>query len=129
MSGLLVRASTEADVTRCAEIYAHHVLHGTASFEVDPPDLAEMNIGITHQELAARVAHGGTAIAAAPGLVEHQRAMLGLEGVDQAQGRLGGKDALDHVCPLEKAKDGTTDSTDSTADHQPDLPLFFCVNL
>ena len=42
MSELIVRASTEADVARCAEIYAHHVLHGTASFEVDPPDLAEM---------------------------------------------------------------------------------------
>jgi phosphinothricin acetyltransferase len=42
MSGLVVRASTEADVARCAEIYAHHVLHGTASFELEPPDLAEM---------------------------------------------------------------------------------------
>jgi len=42
MSGLIVRPSTEADVARCAEIYAHHVLHGTASFELDPPDLAEM---------------------------------------------------------------------------------------
>ena len=42
MNGLIVRASTEADVTRCAEIYAHHVLHGTASFEIDPPDLGEM---------------------------------------------------------------------------------------
>jgi len=42
MSGLIVRASTEADVARCAEIYSHHVLHGTASFELDPPDLAEM---------------------------------------------------------------------------------------
>ena len=42
MSKLIVRASTEADAARCAEIYAHHVLHGTASFEVDPPDLAEM---------------------------------------------------------------------------------------
>ena len=56
MSKLIVRASTEADVVRCAEIYAHHVLHGTASFEVDPPDLAEMkrrraavlDIGLPH---------------------------------------------------------------------------------
>ena len=37
-----MRASTEADVARCAAIYGYHVLHGTASFEVDPPDLAEM---------------------------------------------------------------------------------------
>lgn len=42
MNGLIVRASTEADVARCAEIYGHHVLHGTASFEETPPDLAEM---------------------------------------------------------------------------------------
>jgi L-amino acid N-acyltransferase YncA len=56
MSQVIVRASTEADVSRCAEIYAHHVLHGTASFEVDPPDLAEMkkrratvlNLGLPH---------------------------------------------------------------------------------
>jgi phosphinothricin acetyltransferase len=39
---LIVRASTDADVARCAEIYAHHVLYGTASFEVDPPDAVEM---------------------------------------------------------------------------------------
>ena len=42
MSGLIVRASTETDVARCTEIYRHHVLHGTASFEIDPPDVAEM---------------------------------------------------------------------------------------
>ena len=42
MSRVVVRASTEADVARCAEIYRHHVLYGTASFEVEPPDVAEM---------------------------------------------------------------------------------------
>ena len=42
VNDLIVRASTEADVARCTEIYRYHVLHGTASFEVDPPDLAEM---------------------------------------------------------------------------------------
>src|SRR6202040_2080525 len=65
MSELIVRASTDADVARCAEIYAHHVLHGTASFEVDPPDLAEMrkrraavlDLGLPHlvAERAGRV--------------------------------------------------------------------------
>jgi len=56
MSELVVRASSEADVARCAEIYAHHVLHGTASFEVEPPGLEEMkkrraavlDIGLPH---------------------------------------------------------------------------------
>ena len=52
-------------MARCAEIYAHHVLHGTASFEVDPPDVAEMtrrraavlDIGLPHlvAERAGRV--------------------------------------------------------------------------
>ena len=42
MSGLIVRASREADVARCAEIYGHHVLHGTASFETEPPSIEEM---------------------------------------------------------------------------------------
>ena len=65
MSELIVRASSEADVVRCAEIYAHHVLHGTASFEVDPPDHAEMkkrraavlDLGLPHlvAERAGRV--------------------------------------------------------------------------
>jgi L-amino acid N-acyltransferase YncA len=65
MSDLIVRASTEADVARCAEIYAHHVVHGTASFEVVPPDLGEMkkrrtavlDLGLPHlvAERAGRV--------------------------------------------------------------------------
>ena len=42
MGELIVRASSEKDVARCTEIYGHHVLHGTASFELDPPDYAEM---------------------------------------------------------------------------------------
>jgi phosphinothricin acetyltransferase len=41
-NGLIVRASTDADVARCAEIYGHHVLHGTASFELEAPDITEM---------------------------------------------------------------------------------------
>jgi phosphinothricin acetyltransferase len=65
MSGLTVRASREGDVARCTEIYAHHVLHGTASFEIDPPDFAEMkkrrsavlDLGLPHlvAELDGRV--------------------------------------------------------------------------
>jgi len=37
-----IRASTEADMRPVAEIYAHHVLHGAASFELEPPSLQEM---------------------------------------------------------------------------------------
>jgi phosphinothricin acetyltransferase len=30
------------DIAEIAAIYAHHVVHGTASFETEPPDAAEM---------------------------------------------------------------------------------------
>lgn len=38
----IVRDSVEADVPAIQAIYAHHVLHGTASFELAAPDLATM---------------------------------------------------------------------------------------
>lgn len=42
MSDPLVRPATANDVAEITAIYAHHVLHGTATFEIDPPDLEEM---------------------------------------------------------------------------------------
>lgn len=39
---LVVRDAVEADVAVITAIYRHHVLHGVASFEIDPPDEAEM---------------------------------------------------------------------------------------
>ncbi len=41
-AGLQVRASREADLPALTGIYAHHVLTGLASFEIEPPDEAEM---------------------------------------------------------------------------------------
>ena len=38
----VVRAATQADLDAIAAIYAHHVRTGTASFEIEPPDAAEM---------------------------------------------------------------------------------------
>lgn len=38
----LVRDATEVDLSAIQRIYAHHVLHGTASFEEQPPDVEEM---------------------------------------------------------------------------------------
>jgi L-amino acid N-acyltransferase YncA len=38
----IVRDSREGDMVEVAAIYAHHVLHGAASFEEEPPALAEM---------------------------------------------------------------------------------------
>jgi L-amino acid N-acyltransferase YncA len=37
-----VRDSVDADVAAIAAIYAHHVLHGTASFETEAPSTAQM---------------------------------------------------------------------------------------
>jgi phosphinothricin acetyltransferase len=39
---LLIRPSTPADLAAITAIYAWNVLHGTGTFELDPPDLAEM---------------------------------------------------------------------------------------
>ena len=39
---LLLRDSRDADLPAITAIYRHHVLHGTASFELDPPDQDEM---------------------------------------------------------------------------------------
>lgn len=39
---ILVRLSCESDLDAVTAIYAHAVVHGTASFELDPPDKAEM---------------------------------------------------------------------------------------
>jgi L-amino acid N-acyltransferase YncA len=36
----LIRVATETDAGAVAGIYAHHVLHGTASFDTEPPSIA-----------------------------------------------------------------------------------------
>ncbi|MFC3675578.1 GNAT family N-acetyltransferase [Ferrovibrio xuzhouensis] len=38
----LIRPSDDRDLPAIAAIYAHHVLHGYASFETEPPDVAEL---------------------------------------------------------------------------------------
>jgi L-amino acid N-acyltransferase YncA len=42
MPTLEIRPTVEADLPAITEIYEHAVLHGTATFELIPPDLAEM---------------------------------------------------------------------------------------
>ena len=42
MSNLSIRAAGAADILAISRIYAHAVRHGTASFELEPPDEAEM---------------------------------------------------------------------------------------
>ncbi|HEV3183917.1 MAG TPA: GNAT family N-acetyltransferase [Xanthobacteraceae bacterium] len=42
MTGLGIRAAVAADIPTITRIYAHAVRFGTASFELEPPDEAEM---------------------------------------------------------------------------------------
>ncbi len=47
MSESTIRPATPDDVASITRIYAHAVLHGTASFELEPPDEAEMRRRLT----------------------------------------------------------------------------------
>jgi L-amino acid N-acyltransferase YncA len=42
MTAPTIRPTTTADIPAITRIYAHAVKHGTATFELDPPDEAEM---------------------------------------------------------------------------------------
>jgi len=42
MSNVSIRPATVADIPAITRVYAHAVRHGTASFELEPPDEAEM---------------------------------------------------------------------------------------
>lgn len=42
LHGLAIRQAAQRDVAAIQAIYAHHVLHGLASFEEEPPNEAEM---------------------------------------------------------------------------------------
>jgi L-amino acid N-acyltransferase YncA len=55
----LIRPATPADLPAVAAIYGYHVLHGTASFETEPPDLDEItrrHAEIVKRDLPYRVA-------------------------------------------------------------------------
>jgi phosphinothricin acetyltransferase len=38
---IVIRDVSESDAPRIAAIYGHHVLHGTASYEVEPPSVSD----------------------------------------------------------------------------------------
>lgn len=52
-TGRAIRAATPGDARAIAAIYAQHVAHGTASFELAPPDAGEM-----HRRMTALLADG-----------------------------------------------------------------------
>jgi phosphinothricin acetyltransferase len=58
---MFIRDATPADLTAITAIYAHHVLHGTGTFEEEPPDEADMAARI------AKVQEAGSAWLVAEG--------------------------------------------------------------
>ena len=61
----LIRTSHDGDLAAITAIYAHHVLHGTGTFEIDAPNAAEMSR--RHAEVRAKglpwlVAEVGSAV-------------------------------------------------------------------
>lgn len=42
MTDVRIQPATDADAADIAALYAHHVVNGTATFEIDPPDAAEI---------------------------------------------------------------------------------------
>ena len=38
----IIRPSRDEDIAAIASIYTHHVLHGTGTFELDPPSPVDM---------------------------------------------------------------------------------------
>ena len=59
-----IEPATSSDAAQMADIYGHHVLHGTASFEQVPPSVADMAARLAKVQaagapwLAARGGHG-----------------------------------------------------------------------
>ena len=77
MSDILIRDALESDAEAVAAIYAHHVLHGTASYDVDPPS------AVFHRDKIWRIAQ-----AAWPFLVaEADREVAGYAYVTQFRDR------------------------------------------
>jgi L-amino acid N-acyltransferase YncA len=64
-SDIQIRAARDSDIDAITEIYAHHVLHGTGSFEIEPPDTDEMSrrmADVTDRGLPYLVAESGNVV-------------------------------------------------------------------
>lgn len=59
---LEIRAAHPSDASAIQAIYAHHVLHGTSTFDTEPPD-----IGFWEQKIAALAARGWAFLVAEQG--------------------------------------------------------------
>jgi L-amino acid N-acyltransferase YncA len=48
----MIRDAVESDAAAIATIYAHHVLHGTATYDVDPPASEDLLAKVRHVQAA-----------------------------------------------------------------------------
>lgn len=48
LDGAIIRDAREADAASVAAIYAHHVIHGTASYDAEPPSADSIRVKIRH---------------------------------------------------------------------------------
>src|SRR5690606_20525361 len=96
------------------ELVARHV-EGMAG------DLAHQHVGLADPEVAGREAHRRAAVAAAAGLMEHERAMPVLEYGDQPACGSGAGDTLDHAPLLSSSgrHDGRPPITSTAAQKKP----------
>jgi phosphinothricin acetyltransferase len=61
----IIRPSQSIDIAQITAIYQHHVLHGTGTFEVEPPseaDMAQRRADVLSKELPYLVAVDGTQV-------------------------------------------------------------------
>jgi L-amino acid N-acyltransferase YncA len=72
MTEIALRPATPADIPAITRIYAHAVIHGTASFELEPPDETEMT-----RRMQAMLSGGFPYIVAADGGALMGQAILG----------------------------------------------------
>lgn len=68
ISAACIRAATPGDLQAITDIYAHAVIHGTASYEYDPPSLEEMTarynalVAAGHPYIVAEIELGGECV-------------------------------------------------------------------
>ena len=67
----IIRASRDEDVPAITAIYRHHVLHGTGTFEIDPPTEADMLARVLDPKPASRLACQIRIDASLDGLIVH----------------------------------------------------------
>ena len=87
-SDIQIRAAKDSDIGAITEIYAHHVLHGTGSFETEPPDADEMSrrmADVVSRGLPYLVAESGNVVVGYAYAGPHRTRLTGARDDQQKQ--------------------------------------------